>query len=385
MKEQSVGNKMIHAFIPVRGGSKGIPLKNIKPLGGKPLVQWVIDSAKYSKKITRIVVATDSFQIEQCVTKHNKLHPIEFFPRTEEDSNDTASSEDILIKFAKSVDPEDIVVFIQATSPLISSKEINTGIEYVESGEADSCVSVVCQKRFTWDHDGNPNYDIANRPRRQDYDGLLVENGAFYISKAKDIISSGCRVSGNIKTVMCDKSTYTEIDEISDWNEIEAKLSKNKNHCISDIKLFVTDVDGTLTDGKVLVDKNGNTQKSFNIKDGLGMSAIRQYGIGVAWITGSEDLCIKERASHLKIEDVYYSIHNKHEAILDLCSKYEIETKNIAYIGDDVNDIFVLRHVGLSFCPVDAVQAVRDSVDVVVSRNGGEGAVREAIDFILDQ
>lgn len=376
---------MIHAFIPVRGGSKGIPLKNIKPLAGKPLVQWVIDSCKYSGKINRTVVATDSFQIEQCVTKHNKLHPVEFFPRTEEDSNDTASSEDILIKFAKSVDPEDIVVFIQATSPLIKSKEINTGIEYVDSGEADSCVSVVCQKRFTWDQDGNPNYDIANRPRRQDYYGILVENGAFYISKAKDIISSGCRVSGNIKTVLCDESTYTEIDEMSDWIELESKLSKKTRTHKTDIKLFVTDVDGTLTDGKVMVDMNGNTQKSFNIKDGLGMAAIRQAGIGVAWITGSEDPCIKERARHLKIEDVYYNTHNKYEAILDLCIKYGIETKNIAYIGDDINDLPVMLNIGLSFCPYDAVPAVKEVVDVIVSRDGGDGAVREAIDFILNQ
>ena len=212
---------MIVAFIPLRKGSKSIRLKNVKLLAGKPLAQWVIDAANQSW-IEKVVVSTDSIFI------NGLLKDRDVFWRSPETATDTASSELPLIEYCKTCDENDIIVFLQATSPLIKSSEINNGILQIIREERDSVVSVVRQKRFLWGEDGVPEYDLNNRPRRQDHKGILVENGAFYISRAKNILKSGCRVSGRIGLVECSPESYIELDEPTDWIIIETLL-KNDN------------------------------------------------------------------------------------------------------------------------------------------------------------
>lgn len=211
----------IYSFIPLRSGSKSIPLKNIKEIAKKPLAQWVIDSSNKSKYINETFISIDSEIIS------NKLKNANIHWRSPQTSTDDASSEMALIEFCETLNEEDIVVFIQATSPLLSTEEIDIGIESILNGSYDSVLSVVRQKKFIWSENNIPNYDIKNRPRRQDWDGILIENGAFYISKAKDIIYNKCRISGDIGLIECDEKTYYEIDELSDWAIVE-KLLENK-------------------------------------------------------------------------------------------------------------------------------------------------------------
>lgn len=212
---------MILSFIPARIGSKSIPQKNIKIINGKPLLQWVINTSNKSKYIEKVVVSTDSNLISE------KVNNCEIFWRSNETATDTASSELSLIEFCRTLDENDLIVFIQATSPLITEKEIDLGVEMVLNGKCDSVVSVVRQKRFIWNENGIPTYDLNNRLRRQEWDGYLVENGGFYISKVNNIIKSECRVSGKIRLVECSEETYFEIDEPSDWIIVE-NLLKNK-------------------------------------------------------------------------------------------------------------------------------------------------------------
>lgn len=210
---------MIKAFIPARSGSKSIPKKNIIDLCGKPLIQWVIDAAKKSHYIDEIVVSTNSDEIAHTVNAHANI-----FWRSEETATDTASSESALIEYVKTCDENDLIVFLQATSPLITGQEIDEGIESILNKGYDSALSVVNIKRFYWEDNKQPNYDIANRPRRQDYNGLLIENGAFYISYTKDIIKTGLRVSGNISLINCNELTFTEIDEPVDLSIVKALI-----------------------------------------------------------------------------------------------------------------------------------------------------------------
>jgi CMP-N-acetylneuraminic acid synthetase len=199
------------AFIPARGGSKSIPLKNIKELAGKPLIQWVIDAVNNSKLIDKTVVSTDSEIIK------NTVKNVEIFNRSPETATDTASSELPLLEFCEKQNKDDLIIFLQTTSPLITTDRIDEGIRKVVSGEYSSAISVVRQKRFIWNDDGTPTYNLIKRPRRQEWNGYLVENGAFYISRVKDILASKCRLSGMIATIECPEETYLEIDEISDW------------------------------------------------------------------------------------------------------------------------------------------------------------------------
>jgi CMP-N-acetylneuraminic acid synthetase len=209
---------MIITFIPLRSGSKSIPLKNIKDIAGKPLAQWVIDSSNSSKYINKTFISIDSDIIS------NKLKDVNIFWRSKETSTDEASSELALLEFCEKQDSDDIIVFIQATSPLLKTEEIDKGIEMILSGDYDSVLSVVRQKRFVWNNDSTPTYDLNNRPRRQEWSGYLVENGAFYISRVSDILRSKCRISGRIGMVECSEESYYEIDEPSDWIIVENLL-----------------------------------------------------------------------------------------------------------------------------------------------------------------
>lgn len=159
--------------------------------------------------------------------------------------------------------------------------------------------------------------------------------------------------------------------------EIEAKAKR--------IKLFIMDVDGTLTDGKVYIGPGGEEFKAFNIKDGLGIKYLIKRGIVPAIITGRKSEIVLTRAKELGIEEVYQGIEDKLSVYHQLVEKYKLNAEEVAFIGDDLNDLSLLDQVGLSFCVADAVETVREKVDYVTKQKGGEGAVREAIDLILHQ
>ena len=212
---------MVVAFIPLRGGSKSIPYKNIKTISGKPLAQWVIDTANNCKEIDKVVISTDSQKIADTLTNCH------VFWRSYNTATDQATSESALLEFCNShvVKKDDIIVFIQATSPMLTTEELSRGLGLIKNNTFDSVLSVVRQKRFIWTKDCVPSYDINNRPRRQDWDGYFVENGAFYISRVSSILASGCRLSGNIGMIECSEETYYEIDEPADWIIVENLLN----------------------------------------------------------------------------------------------------------------------------------------------------------------
>jgi len=158
---------------------------------------------------------------------------------------------------------------------------------------------------------------------------------------------------------------------------IEAKAKK--------IKLFIMDVDGTLTDGKIYIGPRGEEFKAFNTKDGLGIKYLIEKGIVPVIITGRHSEIVLTRAKELGIEEVYQGIEDKLATYHQLVEKYKLDAEEVAFIGDDLNDLSLLDQVGLSFCVADAVETVREKVDYVTKQKGGEGAVREAIDLILHQ
>ncbi len=220
------------AFIPVRGGSKSIPLKNIKEIAGRPLVYWTIEAALNADGIDKVYVATDSDKIKDLVNQYQGTNAEKLcvIDRSAESASDTASTESAMLEFANKYNFENIVL-IQATSPLLTSEDIQLGIEKLD--KFDSIISLVEQKRFYWKETHNGivepiNYDYMHRPRRQEFQGNYVENGAFYITTRKRLLETGCRISGNIGAVIMDESTYFEIDEPSDWIIIEDLLLKKK-------------------------------------------------------------------------------------------------------------------------------------------------------------
>lgn len=256
------------AFIPVRGGSKSIPLKNIKEICGKPLVYWTVLAASQCTYIDKVYVATDSEKIRATLEKYN-LSKVEVIGRSAESATDTASTEMAMLEFAEQYEFLNIAL-VQATSPLLKADDLNRGFQKFLEKDSDSVLSVVRQKRFQWSVNEQgyarpTNYDVFHRPRRQEFEGYLVENGAFYITSKKDLLESKNRVSGNIKIVeMCEES-FCEIDEPSDFIIVE-ELMKNRLKNGKDsrkVKMFLTDCDGCLTDGGMYYLSNGIEAKNF--------------------------------------------------------------------------------------------------------------------------
>lgn len=150
------------------------------------------------------------------------------------------------------------------------------------------------------------------------------------------------------------------------------------------IKILVMDVDGTLTDGKIYIGSDGEMLKAFNVKDGLGISKLRTNNIIPAIITGRKSEILKRRSEELKIEELYQGEENKIGKLKELVERYKCSLSEVAYIGDDENDLQCIKVCGLSGCPADAVESVKEAVDVVCTKDGGQGAVREFIEYILE-
>lgn len=376
------------AFIPVRGGSKSIPLKNIKLINGRPLVYWTVLAAVGCREIDRVFVATDSPIIKDTVEQFG-FDKVSVIRRSEKTATDTASTESAMLEFAEQYEFDNIIL-IQATSPLLTSEDLQKGLEMFALPQYDSVLSAVRQKRFVWkeNEDGTAspvNYDVFNRPRRQEFEGYMVENGAFYICSRNDLLRSQNRVSGKIGVVEMPEETYFEIDEPSDWI-IAENLMKRKNQngsAVSKIKMVLTDCDGCLTDGGMYYSDNGVESKKFNTKDGMGFQLLRQKGIKTGIITGESNEAVNQRGRKLQLDVVKLGVKDKKAVITDVCREYGIRLSEVAYIGDDINDLEAVQSVGFGCSVHNGMECVKAAAQYVSPLCGGDGAVRDIIEYIL--
>ena len=216
------------ALIPLRGGSKGIPRKNLKRINGNPLCSYAINAALKAECIHEVWISSDDYEIIDYVKSN--FPKVKIRIRPDEFATDTATTESVILDIinANQFKPTDQLILIQATSPLVTSKDLDEALLQLSESEKNSLVSGVEFKRFTWKNDGNPlNYNVYKRPRRQDFEGLFLENGAFYISNIETILRTKNRIdTPALLYLMSDESAY-EIDEISDWLIVE-NLLKNK-------------------------------------------------------------------------------------------------------------------------------------------------------------
>jgi len=151
------------------------------------------------------------------------------------------------------------------------------------------------------------------------------------------------------------------------------------------IALIILDVDGTMTDSHITYSENGDEIKSFNVKDGLAITSWRKLGKQVAIITGRKSNIVARRAKELNIEHFYQGVSNKKEVLESLLTKLDISIDNVAAIGDDLNDLQMLKMVNISFVPRDASSYVDKIATVILSKKGGDGAVREMIEYLIQK
>ncbi len=379
------------AFIPARCGSKSISFKNIKEFCNKPLIYWNLNALQNSLNIDKIYVATDCNKIKKIVESFN-FSKVFVYDRNKENASDTSSTENVMLEFINknSFFDSDIFILVQATSPLTKTADFDKALKQYKEEKADSLLTCIRTKRFFWNKEAKPlNYDYKNRPRRQDFEGLLMENGAFYINTIGNIKKNKNRLSGKISIYEMPEYTAIEIDEEDDWIIAEKLMEKYILKEFKEnqkIKLFLSDVDGTLTDAGMYYDVYGNELKKFNTHDGKGFELLRNAGIKTGIITSEETKIVENRAKKLKVDYLYQGVgfKGKLEVAKEICKKENISLEEVAYIGDDINCKELLQNVGIAACPANSLNEIKEMKSIIkLSKNGGCGAVREFIELLF--
>jgi len=160
-------------------------------------------------------------------------------------------------------------------------------------------------------------------------------------------------------------------------------MNKNLKEKLKKIKMLILDVDGVMTDGRIIMDDEGRQLKNFDVRDGHGLKIIQRYGIKVVILTGRKSEVVNHRAHDLEIKEIYQGALNKKEVFQKILIKHKLAASAVAFVGDDIIDIPVLRQVGFSAAVADAVDVVKKSVHYITKHKGGRGAVREICEMIL--
>jgi len=374
------------AFIPVRGGSKSIPLKNIKVFCGQPLVYWTAKAAQEAPEIDEVIIATDDVEIKNVVQGFG-FSKLKVYDRDPNNALDASSTESVMLEYIRNKKMDDSCgfVLIQATSPFLQSKDISAGFKKLHETNSDSLLSCSQVKRFFWNNEGEPlNYDYKNRPRRQDFEGTFIENGAFYISTVGRVRSSKNRLSGKVAILSMPEYTMTEIDEPDDWVYSEYLMKKYilNTEKVRKVRLLLSDVDGVLTDAGMYYSEKGDELKKFNTHDGMGFQILREAGIKTGIITSENTEIVSRRAAKLKVDFLYQGKKHggKLEAAKSICKELGISLKEVAYIGDDINCYDLLSNVGFAACPNDAMPKIKSIPGIwILDKKGGNGVLREFV------
>jgi YrbI family 3-deoxy-D-manno-octulosonate 8-phosphate phosphatase len=372
------------AIIPARGGSKGIPRKNLQPFNGRPLVVHTIEQARQASVVTRVVVSTDHDEIAAVAT----IAGAEVIRRPEEISGDTASSESALLHVldelhvAEGYAPE-LVVFLQATSPLRREGEIDRAVATLQRQGADSLFSACRLEGFVWRQDATGlrslTYDHLRRPRRQEIGADYLENGSIYVLKPWVLRQLGNRLGGKVAIHEMDALDSFQVDEPGDFELMERLLALRlaaERPGLGGIQLLVLDFDGVMTDDRVIVHQDGTESVVCSRSDGMGLGRVRAAGIEVLVLSKEMNPVVGARCRKLGIE-CHQGCNSKLPKLQELAAARGLRPSEVAYMGNDVNDVECMRWAGVSIAPVDARPEAVAAARWVTRQRGGKGAVRE--------
>jgi YrbI family 3-deoxy-D-manno-octulosonate 8-phosphate phosphatase len=379
------------AIIPARGGSKGVPRKNVRPFLGKPLLAHSIEHARQAPSVGRVVVSTDDAEIAAVARRYGA----EVVERPAEISGDAAASEAALLhvldhlEAAEGYVPE-LVVFLQATSPLRRPGAVQAAIDLLRREQADSLLSGSPVHGFLWrQHAGrltSVSMDYRNRPRRQDIGEDFIDNGSIYIFKPRVLREHGNRLGGKIVLFPDDPLHIFQIDEPSDLELMErlAALSRPRpaGPDLAAVRLLVLDFDGVMTDNRVLVAQDGTEAVRCHRGDGWGIARLKERGVRIVVISTEANPVVEARCRKLRL-DFVQACDDKLSELRRLAGRLGLGPDQVAYVGNDVNDLDCLRWAGTPIVVADAMPEVRGVARLITSRPGGDGAVREVADWLI--
>ncbi|MEU4092742.1 acylneuraminate cytidylyltransferase [Streptomyces sp. NPDC026673] len=427
------------AVIPARGGSKGVPGKNLAPVGGVPLVARAVRACREAGLVTDVVVSTD----DPAIAGAARAAGAEVVLRPPAIAGDTATSEAAVLHAMDAHEAmtgrgTDVVLLVQCTSPFITTEDVDGVAAAVVEDGADTAVTVAPFHGFIWrdaaDQIGaaaaaageaaegaeggrsrtaltaatggyGVNHDKAHRPRRQDRPQDLLETGAAYAMRADGFREAKHRFFGHTALVRTDPAKVLEIDEPDDLARARALApllddatggtagaatgartgtapEAPAHPTRDDIDAVVLDFDGTQTDDTVLVDSDGREAVTVHRGDGLGIAALRDNGLPVLILSTETNPVVAARARKLKVP-VLHGIDRKDLALKQWCEEQGIAPERVLYVGNDVNDLGCFALVGWPTAVANAHDIVKDAARSVTATPGGRGAIREIASWIL--
>ncbi|QCD57854.1 N-acylneuraminate cytidylyltransferase [Streptomyces hawaiiensis] len=393
--------RRVLAVIPARGGSKGVPAKNLLPVGGVPLVARAVRECRATRLVTDVVVSTD----DQAIAAAAREAGAEVVLRPAAIAGDTATSEAAVLHAMDAHEalhgaPVDVVLLVQCTSPFIVREDIDGVAGAIAEHGADTAVTVAPFHGFIWrDVDTEAtsgvttggygvNHDKSFRPRRQDRPQDLLETGAAYAMEATGFRKHQHRFFGRTELVRTDPARVLEIDDPHDLARARALaplFDADRPGALptaDDIDAVVLDFDGTQTDDRVLVDSDGREFVSVHRGDGLGIAALRRSGLQMLILSTEQNPVVAARARKLKLP-VLHGIDRKDLALKQWCEEQGIAPERVLYVGNDVNDLPCFALVGWPVAVASAHDVVRGAARAVTTVPGGDGAIREIASWIL--
>ncbi|MFF5483365.1 cytidylyltransferase domain-containing protein [Streptomyces sp. NPDC012935] len=408
------------AVIPARGGSKGVPAKNLMPVGGVPLVSRAVRECRASRLVTDVVVSTD----DQGIAAAARQAGAEVVLRPAAIAGDTATSEAAVLHAMDAHEalhgsPVDVVLLVQCTSPFIIREDLDGVVKAIVANGADTALTVAPFHGFVWRHgDDEPaalraereaaeggtdtvttrtttsgggygvNHDKSFRPRRQDRPQDFLETGAAYAMDAAGFREHKHRFFGRTELVRTDPARVLEIDDPHDLARARALaplFDADRPGALptaDDIDAVVLDFDGTQTDDRVLIDADGKEFVSVHRGDGLGIGALRKSGLKMLILSTEQNPVVAARARKLQIP-VLHGIDRKDLALKQWCEEQGIAPERVLYVGNDVNDLPCFALVGWPVAVASAHDVVRGAARAVTTTPGGDGAIREIASWIL--
>ncbi|MEU6959645.1 acylneuraminate cytidylyltransferase [Streptomyces chrestomyceticus] len=393
------------AVIPARGGSKGVPAKNLAAVGGVPLIARAVRECRAARLVTDVVVSTDDAAIAGAARGAGAV----VVRRPGTIAGDTATSEAAVLHAMDAYEaehgrPVDAVLLVQCTSPFLISEDIDAVAAAVVETGADSALTVAPFHGFVWREGADAaveaeaaptapggtgvNHDKSFRPRRQDRPQDFLETGAAYAMDAAGFRAAGHRFFGRTELVRTDPARVLEVDDPHDLARARALaplLDTARPGALptrDDIDAVVLDFDGTQTDDRVLVDSDGREMVAVHRGDGLGVAALRKAELKLLVLSTEVNPVVAARAKKLRLP-VLHGIDRKDLALKQWCEEQGIAPERVLYVGNDVNDLPCFGLVGWPVAVAGAHDVVRGAARAVTSTPGGSGAIREIASWIL--
>lgn len=382
------------AVIPARGGSKGIPGKNVKPLAGRPLVAHTIDAARRARHVDAVFVSTDAPEIAAVA----EAHGARVIWRPAELSGDSASSESALLHALDVLDEEGelhapLLTFLQCTSPLTRAEDIDGAIEKLEAERADTCLAVTRFHYFLWEEVAGGargiNHDKSIRELRQQRKPQYLEAGSIYVMSIAGFRAAKHRFFGKTALFEVPPETLAEIDDPIDFEIAALKLELLRRREMAarlprDLRVIAMDFDGVFTDNGVYLDESGREQVRCHRGDGLGLERLRLSGYQLVIVSKERNQVAGARAKKLSIP-IHFGVDDKLPLLERWLAERGLDLAQTIYVGNDTNDVECLQAAACGVVVADAHPSAKAAANLVLTAPGGRGALRELSDLILEQ